>query len=70
MIHNFNKQGIQSFTASALSEAMDNNEHLTLTIGAHTIRVPMYPETYERMEKLLAETLDIAETEFPEEVNE
>lgn len=61
--HSFNKQGIQSFTEHALSEAMENNAHLTLTIGSHTIRVPMFSETYESMEGLLMETLKIIVSE-------
>lgn len=69
--YTFTKAGIDSFVGAALDEAMENYPPMVLSVGPHTIEIPMFPETFESMEILLGEALNIYKEEYSgEEANQ
>ena len=64
MIYEFTKEGLERFKDAALDETMENYSPLVLSVGAHKISIFMCPETFESMEIMLKESLNIYEEEY------
>ena len=62
--YSFTREGIKDFTNAAFDEALANFPPVIVSVGPHTIEIPMLPETFESMEILLRDTLDIYEEEY------
>lgn len=66
--YKYSKNGINAFVDSAFNEAVQNYPPLVLSVGEHQIKIPMFPETFENMEKMLYDGFKILQEEYPEEV--
>lgn len=60
------KEGISNFLDSVLSDVLDNGIYnpIQITIGSHSIKADLYPETYEALETMLHKSLEIIEEEY------
>ena len=60
------KKGVAAFLGAVLDDVMDRGIYnpIQITIGSHTISATLYPETYEALENMLKESLEIIEEEY------
>ena len=64
------KEGITDFLGETLDNILDNGiyDPIQITIGSRTISVTIYPETFELLETMLQESIEIIEEEYNDEI--
>ena len=66
------KKGVADFLGDTLDEILDDGIYnpIKITIGSRTINVTIYPETFELLETMLRESIEIIEEEYNDEIQD
>lgn len=64
------KEGIEAFTGDILTDVLGNGIYndISITVGSRNISVMIAPETFEMLEIMLKQSLEIIEEEYNDEI--